>query len=80
MILELPVLPIKLVVLYCNENKLTALPELPEGLETLCCECNNIKYLSRHNCSVIKNIKYIVIIANPVSDGFISDKKFIESL
>jgi hypothetical protein len=66
----------------CNNRKLTELPELPDGLDNLCCVNNNIKYLSQHNCEVIKNIKISCfgILGNPISEGFNTDEKFIESL
>jgi Leucine-rich repeat (LRR) protein len=83
---ELPELSQKLVTLWCSHNDLTELPELPTKLNMFCCSNNNIKYLSHHNCQVIKNLKYsenpvvAVIIPNPVCDGFESELDFLNYL
>ena len=69
-LVELPELPITLKVCYCSDNKLVELPELPETIDVLNCSFNNIKYLSPGNCSVIKNIKKLIILENPVADGY----------
>jgi hypothetical protein len=79
-LIELPALPNKLRFLDCTTNKLTELPELPETLTGLLCENNNIKYLSQHNCEVIKNIYSPEILNNPVSNGFDSNREFQASL
>jgi len=79
-LIVLPALPNKLRFLDCTTNKLIELPELPETLTNLQCENNNIKYLSPSNCQIIKKIKYVVICANPVFDGFIRNKDFQDSL
>jgi hypothetical protein len=76
---ELPVLPLLLQKFWCYENKLTELPELPVNIKVLYCQSNYIKYLSRSNCTVIKNIK-LNIMDNPVSSGFDSNREFQDSL
>ncbi len=79
-LIYLPALPNKLIFLDCGYNKLTELPELPETLSGLWCENNNIKYLSQHNCEVIKNIHNLNILDNPVSNRFDDNKEFKDSL
>ena len=64
---------------YCWSYNLNALPELPDKLEVLDSTWNNIKYLSLHNCQIVKNIE-LCILDNPVSEGFNSDSEFQESL
>ena len=78
-LVELPELPLSLEVLFCYNNNFVELPELPINLEALDCYNNNIKYLSTHNCQIIKNIE-LEILYNPVSDNFNSDKEFQDSL
>jgi Leucine-rich repeat (LRR) protein len=53
---ELPsVLPPNTKVLYCSNNKLTALPDLPsKNLKYFDCSCNDIKYISEHNHKLLK--------------------------
>jgi hypothetical protein len=79
-LIELLALPNKLTFLDCTSNKLIELPELPETLSGLLCSRNNIKYLSQHNCLIIKNIYSPEILNNPVSDGFDCDEEFKASL
>ena len=79
-LIVLPALPNKLSFLDCTINKLVELPELPKLKGGLFCSDNNIKYLSHHNCLIIKNISILKILNNPVSDGFDSDDEFKESL
>ena len=82
-ITELTVLPKTLDRLDCFCNLLTELPELPDMLTYLYFGMNNIKYLSPHNCMIIKhNIKYnkFCIMYNPVSDSFNSNGQFQDSL
>jgi Leucine-rich repeat (LRR) protein len=69
-LVELPELPKTLKICYCSGNKLVELPELPQSLEILHCNDNNIKYLSPHNCLIIKNLKKLCILENPISDGY----------
>ena len=76
---ELPILNNILKCLYCYNNKLVELPELPQLIKQLYCTNNNIKYLSAHNCQIVKNID-LNILNNPISFGFDSDKEFQESL
>jgi hypothetical protein len=79
-LIVLPALPNKLNFLDCINNKLIELPELPKLKGGLFCSNNNIKYLSQHNCMIIKNISILKILNNPVSDGFNSNDEFKESL
>jgi len=72
-------LPQTLLILWCHNNNLNELPELPLSLTQLFCYNNNIKYLSLHNCQIVKNI-LTGILQNPVSEGFNSDREFQESL
>ena len=81
-LVELPELPQSLAYLYCDYNRLIALPELPVIIIILHCQNNNIKYLSYHNCQIIKKLYPIDlrIINNPVSNGFYNSSNFRESL
>ena len=73
---ELPILNNILKSLYCGHNNLMELPELPQLIKQLYCTNNNIKYLSAHNCDVIKEIKKLYILNNPVSFGFDCNDEF----
>ena len=76
-LIYLPELPDGLKNLNCGNNKLVELPELPITLQQLDCTNNNIKYLSSHNCDVIKEINGgLYILNNPVSSGFDSNGEF----
>jgi hypothetical protein len=81
-ITELPILPIRLKKLYCHTNNINELPELPISLKTFFCNTNNIKYLTPHNCEIIKNIGLMdfSILRNPISDGFDCNRKFKKSI
>jgi len=81
-LVELPELPQSLAYLYCDYNRLIALPELPVIIIIFHCQNNNIKYLSYHNCQIIKKLysSNLQIINNPVSNGFYNSIKFRESL
>ena len=76
----LPELPISLIKLACSCNNLTELPELPISLKKCFCRENNIKYLSPHNCNIIKQCTDLEIIKNPFSIDFTSSKDFVDSL
>ena len=79
-LVELPYLPKTIFDIKCYINKLTELPELPNEIENLECSYNNIKYLSPHNCQIIKNINSVIISRNPIYYGFNDIEKFKESL
>ncbi len=79
-LVELPYLPETLLDIKCYINKITELPELPVNIDNLECSYNNIKYLSLHNCQVIKNINSVIISRNPIYYSFNSVKEFQESL
>jgi hypothetical protein len=67
-------------MLCCKDNNLIGLPELPGELGYLNCCRNNIKYLSYHNCQIIKNADIATIAINPVANGFNSTSDFLDSL
>jgi len=81
-LVELPELPDGLKNLDCGNNKLVELPKLPINIAILRFAGNNIKYLSPHNCSVIKNINCFNLstLYNPVSSGFDRNEEFQASL
>ena len=53
---------------------------IPIKLENLQCYNNNIKYLSPHNCKIIKNIEVVCIFENPIYDNFKDIWEFLDSL
>jgi hypothetical protein len=66
----------------CCQEWLYELPELPQKLTRLRCYNNNIKYLSSHNCQMIKNMDSMKldITENPVFDGYECKQDFQDSL
>ena len=73
-------IPDDCTVFHCNNNELTALPELSTTLKVLYCYDNNIKYLSPNNCEVMKKCERVLVLNNPFSANFTDDKDFKESL
>jgi Leucine-rich repeat (LRR) protein len=68
---ELPsILPMKLEIVDCSENKLRELPDIPENVFKFRCDCNEIKYISKHNFHRLKDMfyvskRYVSIFGNP---------------
>jgi hypothetical protein len=76
LLIELPELPETLIVLKAQRNCLTELPELPQNIWCVWCTYNNIKYLTPHNCQIIKYVKILYIHHNPIFDRY--DEKYVE--
>ena len=73
-------LPQTLIDLDCYNNKINKFPKLPQSLTELWCNNNNIKYISYENCQIIKKLKYVDVLNNPISANFTNNDEFISSL